>query len=84
MSSGLDYEAEKLLARLSECEEAFRALKEAAVSCSEVLKSGRGREEALSMLSSFLEALGKFIHELSHLSLSASTILAKLEKAEEG
>jgi len=78
---GLDYEAEKLVARLRECEEAFEELKRTASECQRALASGR-KEEVMSKLSSFLGALSKFEHELSHLSASASTILAKLVEAE--
>ncbi|RLI10040.1 hypothetical protein DRO33_05995 [Candidatus Bathyarchaeota archaeon] len=88
MDSGLSYEAEKLAARLRECEEAFEALKAAAEECRKALmdvESGSaGPGEAISKLSSFLEALSKFEHELSHLAASASTILLRLSPPEGG
>ena len=78
----LSYEAAKLRARVAECQEAFEALAKAADECSEAIlavESGSGKpEEALAKLSAFLDALSHFEHELSHLSESASTILAKL------
>ena len=78
----LAYEAEKLMARLAECRDAFEALERAARDCSEairaLLSSSAGPEDVVAKLSAFLDALSDFEHELSHLSASASTILAGL------
>ena len=78
----LAYEAEKLMARLAECRDAFEALERAARDCSEAIKallSGSAEpEDVAARLSAFLDALSDFEHELSHLSASASTILARL------
>ncbi len=86
MGAGLIYEARKLEARLEECERAFEVLREKARECSEAL---RGLEEGkhdltyvLGKLSGFLEALGDFQHELSHLASSAASILARAGQAE--
>jgi len=78
----LAYEAEKLMARLAECREAFGALEKAANECSEAIRAlisgSAGPEDVVVRLSAFLDALSDFEHELSHLSASASTILARL------
>ena len=82
MGSGLAYEAEKLRARISECEEAFGELKSRAENCSKVLmgfeEGSCNRIDVLKALSSLLEALGRFEHELSHLYSNTASILTKL------
>jgi len=86
LGSGLEYEAKKLEARMSECEEAFGKLRSKAEECSRALReleSGSiGPEELLSRLSEFLEVISEFEHELSHLYSSAASILAKLKMVE--